>query len=259
MKSKQLSQSTISTFKTHKEAIDAFYALIENWDDPPNPQNDNALRRLPGFLAQLKTWVDQSDKLGTWSRKHFETLCNARCDGRIGFLLRASAFSEYDFLVNKLLDRGWDPAMYIQDQGVSSLGYAAYALKPVAVAKFLKHCPPPDCRLALKAEHLTGYDKHRLTGSTLLHRLGERQSGGFALSDSNTLKQVIDLLIDHDPEALLAKTKGGQFPENFAGGALKTYLAERRAAYQASQSQVDLQDATQEALATAPSTGPRKL
>lgn len=115
--------------------------------------------------------------------------------------LHLAAFLNDPIAVKKLIERGAEPTRFIA--GVSSVGMAAYSGCHHALKAMLEM--GADARLTLKPEHSLGS-----AGSTLLHRILEREDGKERLAITQTL-----ILSGQYPDPLL-KTEAGVSPLDYA-------------------------------------------
>ena len=119
---------------------------------------------------------------------------------------------------------GVSPTRYFPHPNITLLGMSAYSVNASAVKIMLKNCSPPASRLVTLPEHLKKVTAdHWLVGSTLLHRVVNQLASLSAQSqDTDTQEQwhgalaTLDLMVRHDPGALLARNHSGQLPEEMA-------------------------------------------
>ena len=192
-------------------------------------QATSALRRLAqsnwplvtpqsAMVDKITAWVAQSDHLA-WSVPQLVAAASVKRDPdiRVSAPLEWLASTETTFRAGQvfwtaLFARGLAPHIYLPDAQVSPLGLVAYRKDAAALAFLLKHTTPPHSRLVLNAEHLKGDpNKSKMIGSTLLHRLLERNASN--QGGEKALAACVALMIAHDPDAPLCTTQKGRYPD----------------------------------------------
>ena len=241
-------------FQTHSEALIAFRQLSPKKTRVKGNQTGVIVpqkKEISGaYLNEFREWMALCQKLPTpWPHKILMELANTsrsrNDDGSESrrtevLALMETPFSQHEDVLEQLLQWGMDPTMFIKKAHVTMLGYAVYARRLDDVKVLLRHCSPPKSRLLLESSMLPSHTPNRnsMVNSTLLHRVSERFSK--APHQPQQVLPIVDALLEHDPSAILCKTKNGRLPEDFATGPLRQEIKDRRLAYQAQLSQEDL-------------------
>ena len=119
---------------------------------------------------------------------------------------------------------GVSPTRYFPHPNITLLGMSAYSINASAVKIMLKNCSPPASRLVTLPEHLKKVTAdHWLVESTLLHRVAQQLASLSAQSQDPDEQgrwsgaiATMDLMIRHDPGALMARNRAGHLPEEMA-------------------------------------------
>ena len=113
---------------------------------------------------------------------------------------------------------GISPVLFVPSAYSTLLGFAAYTENATATNLLLQYCTSPQSRLLLTEKQVQ--DNDAMLHSTLLHRMCNR---GFTQS----MLKVVDVILDHDPDAILAKTKGGATVYKNASSSIRPALEQR--------------------------------
>lgn len=214
-------------FKTHEEAVLAFHNNKSGSWDPfmsKHSQIDSSLNTKmecsAAYHASLMQWFDAASDLTTpWPKEHVKSILKKRTGPYPEIF--GWCKEENLFFLESVLGLGVDPLMFVSSAYSTLLGFAAYTENTNAVVLLLQYCTPPDSRLLLTEKQVRKDDP--MLHSTLLHRLSMRYSYA---STSEVLK-VVDAILDHDPDAILAKTHGGQTVPEKARLDIKAGLQQR--------------------------------
>ncbi len=212
-------------FKTYEEAVLSFQDNEGGAWDPfmsKHSQISNSLNAKmecsAAYHARLMKWFDAASDLATpWPDEHLKSvLCkrNGPYPEIFGWCKEENLF-----FLESLLGMGVNPLMFVSSAYSTLLGFAAYTENTNAVVLLLQYCTPPDSRLLLTEKHVRKDDP--MLHSTLLHRLCMRHSY------SSEILKIVDAILDHDPDAILAKTHAGQTVHKKARSDIKSELEQR--------------------------------
>lgn len=212
-------------FKTHEEAVLAFQ---ENeggaWDPFMSKHNQissslNAKMECnAAYNARLIQWFDAASDLATpWPEEHLKAILRKR-NGPYPEIF-GWCKEENLFFLESVLGMGVSPLMFVSSAFSTLLGFAAYTENTNAVVLLLQYCASPESRLLLTEKHVRKDDP--MLQSTLLHRLCMRYS------HSTEVLKIVDAILDHDPDAILAKTQGGETVHKKATSGIKSGLEQR--------------------------------
>ena len=231
-------------FKTHKDALTEFEKLSVPQLRVKGNQSGLIIpqkKEISGaYLSEFHSWISACKNLPLpWSSKDLMTLASAgrarNDDGSISrrtevLALMETPFAAHQDILETFLQWGMSPTAFIKRAHVTLLGYAAYAQRLDDVKLLLRYCTPPASRLLLESKMLPRGTANRdsMVNSTLLHRLAPRFS-----KDYQKILPIMDAILEHDPAAILCKTKNGLWPEHGATGPLRQEMKDRRLAYQA--------------------------
>lgn len=214
-------------FKTHEEAVLAFQNNQgEAWDPfmSKHSQISSSLNTKMEFSAayhaSLIQWFDAASDLTTpWPKEHIKSILNKK-NGPYPEIF-GWCKEENLFFLESALGLGLDPLLFVTSAYSTLLGFAAYTGNTDAVVLLLQYCTAPESRLLLTEKHVRKDDP--MLHSTLLHRLSMRYSS----SSSTEILKIVDAILDHDPDAILAKTHGGQTVHKKARSDIKSGLEQR--------------------------------
>ena len=239
------------SFKTHKDALAEFSNLSVpklrvkgNQSGVIVPQK----KEISGaYLDEFRSWIAACQNLSTpWSAADLMALSSAgrarNDDGSMSrrtevLALMETPFAAHQDILETFLQWGMNPTAFIKRAHVTLLGYAAYAQRLDDVKLLLRYCTPPSSRLLLESKMLPRGTANRdsMVNSTLLHRMASRFS-----KDCQKILPIVDAILEHDPAAIMCKTKNGSLPEHGATGPLRQEMKDRRLAYQALMSKTEL-------------------
>lgn len=212
-------------FENYQQAVTAFeQSPGGSWLDYTNrhsqisPDLNQQMSASREYHNRLMAWFDAASELPTpWPQEYMKAI----------FKKKNGAYPEVFgwckeqnlFFLESLLGMGANPLLFVQSVYSTLLGFAAYSENHEAVKVLLQHCSSPQSRLMLTKDHVSAEDP--MLHSTLLHRLCGRFS-----STPNLLK-IVDHILEHDPDAILAKTKGGKTPLAVCKSYLKKEMQQR--------------------------------
>lgn len=211
-------------FKNYQEAVQAF---LENdggaWDPFMNKHSQitsslNAkMEHSSEYHVRLLQWFDAASDLPTpWPEEYAKNLLRKK-NGPYPEIFGWCKDENLLFL-ESILGMGLSPVLFVPSAYSTLLGFAAYTENASATNLLLQYCTTPESRLLLTEKQVQKNDT--MLYSTLLHRMCSRSS------TPNMLK-VVDVILDHDPDAILAKTKGGATVYKNAQSSLRSALEQR--------------------------------
>lgn len=211
-------------FKNYEEAVQAF---LENeggsWDPFMSKHSQitsslNAkMEHSPKYHARLLKWFDAASDLPTpWPEEHAQNLLRKK-NGPYPEIFGWCKEENLLFL-ESILGMGISPVLFVPSAYSTLLGFAAYTENAPATNLLLQYCTIAQSRLLLTEKQLK--DNDAMLYSTLLHRMCNR---GF---NQNMLK-IVDIILEHDPDAILAKTKGGASVYKNASLSIRPALEQR--------------------------------
>lgn len=158
--------------------------------------------------TEIEAWLAASNHLPTpWPSPLLTTLLQFKNNGPYPEIFGWLTPARVGFL-QSLLDRGANPLEFVPEAHATLLGFAVYTQSLKALEVLVNYCQAPASRLVLTSEHVPSNSKS--LNSTLLHRFCAR------VKKSPESLQIIDCLLEHDPDAVLAKNAAGKYPHNSA-------------------------------------------
>ena len=218
-------------FETYAEALTAFFDSEGGaWQPATRRQSqlDYSLNTKMSSSAQyhrrLMGWFDAASNLQTpWPEEYMDQILRKK-DGAYPEVFGWCKEENLLFL-ESLLGMGANPLAFVPSAYATLLGFAAYSENAEAVKLLLQYCQPPESRLLLTQPHLSANDNN--LNSTLLHRICARSSSSLKMLN------VVDYILEHDPDAILAQTQGGDTPHTGSCYMLKTAIEQKYNARQA--------------------------
>lgn len=212
-------------YETYAEALRAF---LDNeggsWQPATRRQShldfslNTKMSSNAKYHNRLMGWFDAASNLQTpWPEEVMDQILRKK-DGAYPEVFGWCKDENLLFL-ESLLGMGANPLAFIPSAYATLLGFAAYSENAEAVKLLLQYCQPPESRLLLTQQHLSANDNN--LNSTLLHRIGARSSS------SLRMLHVVDHILEHDPDAILAQTQGGDFPHTASCYMLKPPMEQR--------------------------------
>lgn len=211
-------------FKTYAKAVTDF---LQNeggaWQSSTrrqsqlDPSLNHKMSATAKYHSSLSAWFDATSELETpWPQEYMDQILRKK-DGAYPEVFGWCKQDNLLFL-EKILQMGANPLLFVPSAYATLLGFAAYAENAEAVKLALQYCQAPESRLLLTEKHLSANDNN--INSTLLHRICTRPC-------SLNMLKVVDYILEHDPDAILAQTQGGLTPHGGCRSKLKSAMEQR--------------------------------
>lgn len=211
-------------FQNYEEAVQAFHENEGGSWDPfmskysQITSNLNAkMKHSPAYHARLLQWFDAASDLPTpWPEEYAKKMLRKK-NGPYPEIFGWCKEESLLFL-ESILGMGVSPLLFVSSTYSTLLGFAAYSENAAATSLLLQYCTAPESRLLLTEKHVPKDDA--MLYSSLLHRMCSRSS-------TQSMLKVVDAILDHDPDAILAKTKKGATVYKNAQSSIKPALKQR--------------------------------